>query len=605
MKRLNPYSGLVGGLSAGELELLSAAVEERRLREEIGVGTLAEAADRYRPRPACPACGEASPWRDGREPSGVRRWRCPSCGARFASLTGTVLENCKKPLSTWVSFIRLALFAVPLDACAEACRTTHQTAWEWRHRLFAADGAAQSGLSAPLACRRTCGRDGGNLLKGPYEVKFTKRDAREKVLLVPNTSHAFARLMAAAISRQGVRAEALEVGREEAIELGKRYVHNDICFPAQITIGEALYALKSGKYDDKDVAMITGKYIGDCRLTHYMPLLRKALDDAGYPNVPVLTNDDADAHNAYPGFRLDMATSIQIAWGLPMIDALEALLRRMRPYELEPGSADRAFEAAVDELMAGLEKRGIAGLERGFARAIDIMKGVRYDRSRLRPTVLIVGEYLLNFHPGANHEIERYLEQNGLEIIEARMTDVIRKSYFYKHAQSREYHVGLPFGERSWYAIADHFFELAHDRCDRIARAHPLYEPPTRMPELVKQSDEVLHHTFDAGEGVLIPAEILEQAKHGCRAFVILQPFGCLPSHVVGRGLVRALKNRYPDAQFLPLDYDPDVSFANVENRLQMLIMGAKERGNAEPGEGAAEQARGASEEGSPHGTTA
>ncbi len=138
MKRLNPYSGLVGGLSAGKLELLSAAVEERRLREEIGVGTLAEAADRYRPRPACSACGEASPWRDGREPSGVRRWRCPSCGARFTSLTGTVLENCKKPLSTWVSFIRLALFAVPLDACAEACRITHQTAWKWRHRLFAA-----------------------------------------------------------------------------------------------------------------------------------------------------------------------------------------------------------------------------------------------------------------------------------------------------------------------------------------------------------------------------------------------------------------------------------------------------------------------------------
>ena len=114
------------------------------------------------------------------------------------------------------------------------------------------------------------------------------------------------------------------------------------------------------------------------------------------------------------------------------------------------------------------------------------MKGVRYDRSHPRPTVLIVGEYLLNFHPGANHESERYLAENGLEIIEARMTDVIRKSYFYKHAQSREYHVDLPFGERSWYAIADHFFELAHDRCDRIARAHPLYEPPTRMPELVK-----------------------------------------------------------------------------------------------------------------------
>ncbi len=415
-------------------------------------------------------------------------------------------------------------------------------------------------------------------LPEPYEVKYTKPMRREKVVLVPNTSHAFCRIMTAALRRQGVRAEPLPVGREEAISLGKRYVHNDICFPAQITIGEALWALESGAYDPDDVAIVTGKYIGDCRLTHYMPLLRKALDDAGYEQVPVLTNDTADAHDAYPGFNLTLAASMELAWGLPMIDALEALVRRIRPYELEPGATDAAFERAIDALVAGIEAHGLRGAEEGFARAIEIMGAVRYDRSHPRPTVLIVGEYLLNFHPGANHEIERYLEQNGLEIIEARMTDVIRKSYFYKHAQVKEYRVDLPMTERIWYAAADQLFDVAHDRCDRIARAHPLYVPPTRMPELVKESDDVLHHTFDAGEGVLIPAEILEHAARGCRSFVILQPFGCLPNHVVGRGLVRALKERYPDAQILPLDYDPDVSFANVENRLQMLIMNAREQ---------------------------
>lgn len=415
-------------------------------------------------------------------------------------------------------------------------------------------------------------------LPDPYQVKYTPNMRRQKVVLVPNTSHAFCRLMTAALRREGVRADPLPVGREEAIRLGKRYVHNDICFPAQITIGESLEALESGRYKDADVAIITGKYIGDCRLTHYMPLLRKALDDAGYADVPVLSNDNDDAHNAYPGFQLSLPASIEIAWGLPMIDALEALLRRIRPYETVTGAANKAFDEALNEVIQGIEDHGIRGAEEGFARAIEIMKQVPYDRSHPRPTVLIVGEYLLNFHPGANHEIEQYLENNGLEIIEARMTDVIRKSYFYKHAQSKEYHVDLPFAERVWYATADNLFEIAHDRTDRIARAHPLYEPPTRMPELVKQSDDVLHHTFDAGEGVLIPAEILEHAAKGCRSFVILQPFGCLPNHVVGRGLVRALKERYPDAQILPLDYDPDVSFANVENRLQMLIMNAREQ---------------------------
>ena len=184
----------------------------------------------------------------------------------------------------------------------------------------------------------------------------------------------------------------------------------------------------------------------------------------------------------------------------------------------------------------------------------------------------------------SDYEAKRFhdITLQHLEVIEARMTDVIRKTYFYKHAQSREFHVDLSLPEKAWYATADNLFELAHDRCDRLGAASPLYEPPTRMPELVRASDKILHHTFDAGEGVLIPAEILEHAKRGCRNFVILQPFGCLPNHVVGRGLIHALKEQYPTAQFLPLDYDPDVSFANVENRLQMLIMNAKAQGCGE-----------------------
>ena len=113
---------------------------------------------------------------------------------------------------------------------------------------------------------------------------------------------------------------------------------------------------------------------------------------------------------------------------------------------------------------------------------------------------------------------------------------------------------------------------------DRIAAVLPLYTPACRLPDLVKDSDPIIPHTFDAGEGVLIPGEILHHAKHGCRAFVILQPFGCLPNHIVGRGIVKRLKELYPDAQILPLDYDPDVSFANIENRHQMLIMNVKER---------------------------
>lgn len=413
-------------------------------------------------------------------------------------------------------------------------------------------------------------------LKDPYPVKYTEPCVKEKIVLVPNTSHAFCRVMSAVFNKQGIKAEPLDVGHEEAIRLGKKYVHNDICFPAQIVIGEALAALQSGKYDDRHVAIGMAKYIGDCRLTHYTALLRKALDDAGYAYVPILTNDDVDSHNIHPGFRMSIQSAVRIAFALPMIDALEELLRKIRPYELVPGSADQAFEQAMDQLVTGLQFGGISGAKKGFRRAIDRMKQVTYDRSVQKPEVLIVGEYLLNFHPGANHEIERYLEQNGFEIIEAKMTDVIRKTYFYQGSQIREYHLKKPLDKKVWFRTVDVVFNLAHQMTDKIASSHPLYEPACRMQDLVKESDPIIHHTFDAGEGVLIPGEILHHARHGCKAFIILQPFGCLPNHVVGRGIAKRLKEMYPDVQILPLDYDPDVSFANIENRLQMLIMNAR-----------------------------
>ena len=413
-------------------------------------------------------------------------------------------------------------------------------------------------------------------LKDPYPVKFTKADRAIKTVLVPNTSHAFSMLMSAAFAAQGLRTVSLPVGREEAIRLGKKYVHNDICFPAQIVIGEALAELETGKYDPDTVAVATGKYIGDCRLTHYAALLRKALDDAGYEQVPIVTNDDVDFHNIHPGFKMNIISALRVMMGLPMIDAMEDLLRKIRPYELHAGDADAAFERGIKLMMDGLQYKGVRGLKRGFEQAIELMKQVEYDRSNPRPTVLIVGEYLLNFHPGANHEIERLLEKNGMEIIEAKMTDVIRKTYFYQHATIKEYKVHRPLKDKIWYTIADNLFEYAHKVTEQIAAAHPLYEPAIHMPDLVKDSDPIIHHTFDAGEGVLIPGEILHNAKHGCKAFVILQPFGCLPNHVVGRGIAKKLKEYCPDAQILPLDFDPDVSFANIENRLQMMVMNIK-----------------------------
>ena len=413
-------------------------------------------------------------------------------------------------------------------------------------------------------------------LPDPYPVKYLKKDRKEKVVLIPNSSHAFCQIMTAAFRSQGVRAVALDVGRDEAIRLGKKYTHNDICFPAQIVIGELLGALESGEYDRSDVAVGMAKYLGCCRLPHYATILRKALDDAGYSDVAIMTNDDVDLHKLHPGFKINMFTLLNLSLALPMIDVLEELLRKMRPYEKVKGSADKAFEQAMELLSKGIEKHGAVGAVRGFKKALKVMNTVEYDNSERRPTVLIVGEYLLNFHPGANGDIERYLEDNGFEIIEAKMTDVIQKSYFCQGKQIKEFKVKRDKNTVFWSKAANIFFDIMHKYINFLARKEKLYDPAPLLNDLSVESDPVIHHTFDTGEGILIPAEIIHHAKHGCKNFVILQPFGCLPNHVIGRGVSKHLKEMFPDIELLPLDYDPDVSFANIENRLQMLVMNRK-----------------------------
>ncbi len=410
-------------------------------------------------------------------------------------------------------------------------------------------------------------------LPDPYPVKFTKKERREKIVLVPNSSHAFCQIMSAVFRTRGIKTVPLDIGRDEAIRMGKKYTHNDICFPAQIVIGEILSELFSGKYDTKDVSVAMAKYLGCCRLPHYATILRKALDDAGFSHVAIMTNDDVDLHDMHPGFKIDPISLLRISFSLPMIDTLEEMLRKIRPYEKVPGSADRAFEEGMEMLTDGLGKRGLFGGISGFKKAIRHLSAVEYDRSHLLDRVLIVGEYLLNFHPGANHDIERYLENNGFEIIEANMTDVIQKSYFCQGRQIKEFKATRDGATKFWSTIANAFFTFAHKAVDRIAADEPLHDPSVLMMDLSVDSDPIIHHTFDTGEGILIPAEIIHHAKHGCRHFVILQPFGCLPNHIIGRGICKKLKEMFPDIELLPLDYDPDVSFANLENRLQMLVM--------------------------------
>jgi predicted CoA-substrate-specific enzyme activase len=413
-------------------------------------------------------------------------------------------------------------------------------------------------------------------LTEPFPVKFVKADKKTRTILVPNVSPAFSKILSAAAARQGFKVEPLPLGGRDAIKLGKKYVHNDICFPAQMSIGEALSALQSGKYQTDEVAISMAKFHCDCRLTNYGVLLRKALDEAGFPGVPVVTTDVSDTKNMHPGFMLGAPFFIRASWALVMTDILEDILRKIRPYELEHGAANRVFNEGVAAITENLRSGGVRAAIGAYRRAFDALSAVRYDKSRPRQRVFVTGEYLLNFHAGSNFYVEEYLEKNNMEVILPRMYDVFRKYLLFTLSEVKDFHVRHSAADFLSSFAGDKLFDAALDLLEKTACRHPLYKPCTRLPELAKMSDSVLHHSFNSGETYLIPADILHYASEGVRSFVILQPFGCLPNHICGRGVIKRVKEAYPGIQILPLDYDPDTSFANIENRLQMLIMNAR-----------------------------
>ena len=435
----------------------------------------------------------------------------------------------------------------------------------------------KSFLETVAARRKNLGLPEVRPLGDAYPAKFRKEDLTRRVVLVPNVSAAFCTLLSGIFRRRGLRAVPLPLGGEEEIKLAKKYVHNDICFPAQMVVGEILAALQSGSYARGEVAVAMAKYQGDCRLSHYSALLRRALDAAGFGDIPIVSTDPVDSKDMHPGVRLGFGFETQALWAIAMMDVLEELRRKIRPYESQKGMCDRLFDQWLNRLAEAFSHSTLAAL-REFRGAVAAFCAVPYDRSQPRPRVFVTGEYLVTFHPGANFHIESYLEANGMEVILPRMVNVFRKDYLARIREMKDFHVRYPLGETLTTAGGEGLFRFVLGTLDQIASAHPLYHPGTPLPELAELNDETLDRTFTSGEGWLIPGEIREYALEGVHAFVILQPFGCLPNHICGRGVMKRLKEEFPAVQLLPLDLDPDTSFANVENRLQMLIMNEKSR---------------------------
>ena len=406
-------------------------------------------------------------------------------------------------------------------------------------------------------------------LPEPYPVKYRKADRKLRTVLVPNISAPVSTLLSALLDREGIRAQALPVGGPEQIRVGKKYTHNDICFPCQMVVGELIDALQKGHYPEGSVAVGMAKLSCDCRMANYTPILRKALDSAGFADVPILTTDPGDTKGIHPGVSMLGARSVLLAaWAFSMLDILEDLCRKIRPYETVAGETNRVFQSCIEDIAAG-SKEGLRKMIAAFRRSINAFRELHWDRSVRKPRVLVTGELLVTYHPGTNFHVEEYLERSGMETVLPRITYQFRKDFQAAISEIRDFGAHLapyPFA-------LDSAVEGIQRYLERIAQAHPLYHKAARPQELYDTVRTIIPKTLTCGEGWLMAGEIAHYAAQGVRSFIILQPFGCLPNHVCGRGVTKRLKEWFPGVQILPLDLDPDTSYANVENRLQMLIM--------------------------------
>lgn len=426
-----------------------------------------------------------------------------------------------------------------------------------------------------LRIKKSCKRESSplNELPSAYPAKFRKKDTKLRTLLVPNISENVSILLDGTLQKAGFRIKCVPVGNEEQIALGKKYSHNGICFPYQMVIGELLHELQTGGYEQDEVAVAMVKFQCDCRMSHYAALLRKALDKAGFTEVPVLTTDINDTKKSQPGVNLlGISSVLEAIWSFMMLDILTELARKIRPYESIKGTTDRALKTAAKEISDAVLYGGMRAAYTSYKKQLIKFAEIEYDRSVLKPRCLVTGELLVTYHPGSNFHIEEYLEQNGMETVFPRVTDQLRKDFLATMSEIKDYQANIfpyPFA-------VDRLFDTAQKLLENAAECHPLFYRATKPADLYKEVSDIIPLTLSCGEGWLMAGEIAHFAKEGVRSFIILQPFGCLPNHVCGRGAVKRLKQKFPEIQVLPLDLDPDTSYANVENRLQMLIMNNK-----------------------------
>lgn len=403
---------------------------------------------------------------------------------------------------------------------------------------------------------------------------FTEEMKKEYTIFMPQMLPIHFGMFRKLFELEGYHVVQLNNGGRPVVDEGLKYVHNDTCYPALLVIGQFIDAIKTGGYDSHKVALFITQTGGGCRASNYIHLLRKALEKAEMPYIPVVSISFGVEKN--PGFKLSLSLLRRMTYAMMYGDLIMNVANQVRPYELSYGETDALVEQWSQKLVEGFQ----AGkyMRRKYMRVIfdEICQDFKTIpiSSEEKIRVGIVGEIYVKYSPLGNNDLENFLLSEGVEPVVPGLTDFIIFKVF-----NREVDVDIYGGssiKRLVVRVMKRYVEhCQQDMIDALERSKRF-----RSPGPFSQLQKLVHGYLGAGnkmgEGWLLTAEMLELIHSGTPNIVCAQPFGCLPNHVVGKGMIRKIKDNHPTSNIVAIDYDPGATRINQENRIKLMLANAR-----------------------------
>ena len=435
-------------------------------------------------------------------------------------------------------------------------------------------GAARIRLRSLKAAMEERDREGYISEKKRYSFKkvpFTEEMRQRHTILAPQMSPIHFQFIGPAFQEAGYNLEILPSVDRAAVDEGLKHVNNDACYPSILTTGQLIEALKSGRYDLNNISLIISQTGGGCRATNYIGFIRKAIRDAGFDNIPVISLN-ALGLESNPGFKLSKGLLNKALIALVYGDLLMRVLYRVRPYEKIKGSANLLYESWVERCIESVRSGKHSEFRRNIRQIVADFDCLEIVDTR-KPRVGLVGEILVKFHPTANNDIVDVIEKEGAEAV---MPDLIDFFLYCAYgANFKRRYLAEKFLTKVANNLAIAGIEYYRKYMKKVLTASERFDSPTTIYKLAKKAEGVLSLGNCTGEGWFLTAEMIELIEEGAANIVCMQPFACLPNHVTGKGMIKALKKEFPMANIVPVDYDPGASEVNQLNRIKLMMASA------------------------------